>query len=289
MTGRLQGKIAVITGGASGIGKASVERFIEEGAHVVMGDLETGRGEAMAQYYGPKLAFRTTDVKSEADIAALIALAIERHGRLDILFNNAGSAEPDFPVDQIGAETFDHVMHLHLRAALFGIKHALPHLQAAGGGSIISTSSVAGIGVNYGPLLYSVAKAALIHLTKTTAVRLAPHKIRVNCINPGMIATAVFGRAFGLDQDAAEAAQPRLEELGAFAQPLPVGGNPADIANAAVYLASDEARFVTGQALVVDGGLTTGTVPDPNGGTAAILAEVLGVDLAKVKAEQGIT
>src|SRR5690606_20050382 len=111
-------------------------------------------------------------------------------------------------------------------------------------------------------LLYSIAKAALIHMTKTVSVRLAPQKIRVNCINPGLIATAVFGRAFGLNQDAAEAAQPKLEELGAFAQPMPVGGNPLDIANAAVYLASDEARFVTGQALVVDGGLTTGTVPD---------------------------
>ncbi|WP_439634074.1 SDR family NAD(P)-dependent oxidoreductase [Glycocaulis sp.] len=288
MIGRLDGKVAVITGGASGIGKASVERFIAEGAYVVMGDLETARGEAIAQFHGPKLAFRTTDVKSAADIKALINLAIERHGRLDVLFNNAGSAEPDYPVEKIEAGAFDHVMHLHLRAALFGIKHALPHMQAAGGGSIISTSSVAGIGVNYGPLLYSVAKAALIHLTKATAVRLAPHKIRVNCINPGMIATAVFGRAFGLDQDAAEAAQPKLEELGAFAQPLPVGGNPVDIANAAVYLASDEARFVTGQALVVDGGLTTGTVPDPNGGTAAILADLLGVDLAAWKAEHGI-
>ncbi|MFC4724552.1 SDR family NAD(P)-dependent oxidoreductase [Glycocaulis abyssi] len=288
MGGRLDGKVAVITGGASGIGKASVERFIAEGAHVVMGDLETARGEAMAQFHGPKLAFRTTDVKNEADIKALIDLAIERHGRLDILFNNAGSAEPDYPVEKIEAGAFDHVMHLHLRAALFGIKHASPHMQAAGGGSIISTSSVAGIGVNYGPLLYSIAKAALIHMTKTVSVRMAPHKIRVNCINPGLIATAVFGRAFGLDQDAAEAAQPKLEELGAFAQPLPVGGNPLDIANAAVYLASDEARFVTGQALVVDGGLTTGTVPDPNGGTAAIITDILGVDLAAWRAEHGI-
>lgn len=277
MSGRLEGKVAVITGGASGIGRATVELFEREGAKVILADIQADRGEAIAQG-SPNIRFVKTDVTSESDIEAMIQAAVEEFGRLDILYNNAGTAEPDAEIEYIKAEAFDRVMSLHVRAALLGIKHAIPVMRKQGGGSIVTTSSVAGIGTNYGPMNYSIAKAAIIHMTKLAAVRLAADKIRVNCVNPGMITTAVFGRAMGLTQDEAEEKYDTLRQLSAFAQPLPVGGEGIDIAEGVLYLASDAARFVTGQALVVDGGLTAGTPPDPEGGNQKILAEMMGVD-----------
>lgn len=282
MSGRLDGKVAVITGGASGIGRATVELFEREGARVILADLQADRGEAIAQG-SPNIRFVKTDVTSEADIEAMIAAALEEFGRLDILFNNAGTAEPDAEIEYIKADAFDRTMNLHVRAALLGIKHAIPVMRKQGGGAIVSTSSVAGIGTSFGPMLYSMAKATIIHMTKLAAVRLAAEKIRVNCVNPGMITTAVFGRAMGLSQDEAEAKYDTLRQISAFAQPLPVGGEGSDIAEAVLYLASDAARFVTGQALVVDGGLTAGTPPDPEGGNQKMLAEMMGVDYEALK------
>ncbi|WP_158291614.1 SDR family oxidoreductase [Marinicauda algicola] len=282
MGGRLDGKVAVITGGASGIGRATVELFEAEGAKVVLADIQADRGEAIAQG-SPDIRFVRTDVTREDDIKAMIDVAVEEFGRLDILFNNAGTAEPDAEMEYIRADAFDRVMSLHVRAALLGIKHAIPVMRKQGGGAIVSTSSVAGIGTNYGPVNYSIAKAAIIHLTKLAAVRLASDRIRVNCVNPGMITTAVFGRAMGLTQDEAEEKYETLRQLAPFAQPLPVGGEGRDIAEAVLYLASDAARFVTGQALVVDGGLTAGQVPDPEGGNQKILAEMFGVDFEALK------
>lgn len=282
MSGRLDGKVAVITGGASGIGRATVELFEREGAKVILADIQTDRGEAIAQG-SPNIRFVRTDVTSEADIKAMIDAAVEEFGRLDILFNNAGTAEPDAEIEYIKADAFDRAMNLHVRAALLGIKHAIPVMRAHGGGAIVSTSSVAGIGTNFGPMLYSMAKATIIHMTKLAAVRLAAEKIRVNCVNPGMITTAVFGRAMGLSQDEAEAKYDTLRQISAFAQPLPVGGEGSDIAEAVLYLSSDAARFVTGQALVVDGGLTAGTPPDPEGGNQKLLAEMMGVDYEALK------
>lgn len=282
MSGRLEGKVAIVTGGASGIGRATVELFEAEGAKVILADIQDDRGEAIAQT-SPNIRYVHTDVTQERDIKAMIDAAVEAWGRLDILFNNAGTAEPDAEMEYIGADVFDRTMSLHVRAALLGIKHAVPVMREQGGGSIVSTASVAGIGTNYGPVCYSIAKAAIMHLTKLAAVRLAADKIRVNCVNPGMITTAVFGRAMGLSQDEAEEKYDVLRQVSSFAQPLPVGGEGVDIAEAVVYLGSDAARFVTGQALVVDGGLTAGTPPDPEGGTQKMLAEMLGADFEVLK------
>lgn len=283
MGGRLDGKVAIITGGASGIGRASVELFAAEGAKVVLADIQDERGEAVAQS-SPDISYVRTDVTSESDIKAMIDKAVALHGRLDILFNNAGTAEIGDEIEHIEAASFDRVFQLHVRAALLAIKHAIPVMRAQGGGAIVSTASVAGIGTNYGPMLYSMAKATIMHMTKLAAVRLAKDKIRVNCVNPGMITTAIFGRAMGLSQDEAEDKLDALRQLSAFAQPLPVGGEGKDIAEAVLYLSSDAARFVTGQALVVDGGLTAGNPPDPEGGNQKLLAEMMGVDFEALQA-----
>lgn len=276
MAGRLDGKTAVITGGASGIGRATVELFLQEGANVVIADVQDALGEAVAQSH-ENARFQHADVTREDDVKAMIARAVEDFGRIDILFNNAGAAEADLGIEGITPEEFDHVMRLHLLSAIMGIKHAVPHMRAQGGGAIISTSSVAAEGTTYAPPLYSMAKAGILHMTRLAATRLAADKIRVNAIQPGLIATAIFGRALGLDQETSEAKAREVAGLASLMQPLPRGGEGRDIAEAVCYLASDAAGFVTGQSFCVDGGLTAGQVPDPDGGVFKPLKDLFGL------------
>ncbi|HYM32528.1 MAG TPA: glucose 1-dehydrogenase [Candidatus Cybelea sp.] len=258
MSGRLSGKVAIVTGGASGIGRGTVERFAEEGASVVVADLQDDKGERLAEELGPRCAYLRTDVGEERDIEALVAFAVKKFGKLDCMFNNAGFAGVSGGIAETPAEGFDSTMRVLFRGVYLGIKHAARVMVKQKSGSIISTASVAGLYIGYGPHVYSAAKAAVIHLTKSVAMELGESNVRVNCICPGGIATPIFGKAMGLATQVADNTVDPMKQFLAQMQPIPRSGVPNDIANAALFLASDESSFVSGHALVVDGALLGG-------------------------------
>jgi len=252
MGGRLDGKIAIITGGASGIGRASALTFLREGARVVIGDLneasiaetvQLARGHGL----GDHLATLRADVSAERDVAGLVTLAVERFGGLDCMFNNAGVGGAFGPIGETTVEEWDFTFAVLVRGVFLGTKHASNRMKAQGrGGSIINTASIAGIGGGAGPHAYSAAKAAVANLSRAVASELAAHRIRVNAIAPGLIKTPL---ATGSREDA-------WERLVRQKQPWPEPGLPQHIADTALFLAGGESRFVTGQVVVVDGGLT---------------------------------
>jgi NAD(P)-dependent dehydrogenase (short-subunit alcohol dehydrogenase family) len=278
MTGRLDGKVAVITGAASGIGRGTVDLFVREGARVIAADIQDDKGARIEEDHKGAARYVRCDVSQEKDIKAAVDAAVKDFGRLDCLFNNAGTGGARDPADDVTAEGFDSVMHLHVRAALFGIKYAAPQMRKAGGGAIISTASVAGLQAGYGPILYSIAKAAIVHMTKVTAAQLAADRIRVNCICPGLIATNIFASGLGIPSQLADTRLDAIAEAATHSQPIPRGGRPRDIAEAALYLASDSADWVTGQALVVDGGLTLGPQGMQQMSAFAPIIQALGID-----------
>jgi NAD(P)-dependent dehydrogenase (short-subunit alcohol dehydrogenase family) len=256
--GRLSGKVAIVTGGASGIGRATVDLFVREGASVVVGDLQDDKGERLIEELGPKTSYRRADVGEEADIEALVAHALKTYGQLDCMFNNAGFAGVAGSITEIDAEAFDATMRVLLRGVFLGIKHAARVMRPRQSGSIISTASVAGIDTSFGPHVYDTAKAAVIHLTKSVAKELGGDNVRVNCICPGFIATPIFGKSHGFATQVADQTVEPVKEFLATVQPIARAGLPQDIANAALWLASDESTFVSGHALVVDGALLAG-------------------------------
>jgi NAD(P)-dependent dehydrogenase (short-subunit alcohol dehydrogenase family) len=252
--GRLEGKVAAITGGASGIGAGTVRRFVEEGAKVLIADLDTDKGTALAAELGAATAFLRTDVSKEEDVAAMIAETTDRWGRIDVLFNNAGFGGALGPIESTSLADYDLTMDVLVKSVFLGMKHVAPVMKAQGSGSIISTASVAGLRVGYAPHLYSVAKCAVIHLTKTVAMELGEQGIRVNAICPGFIATPLAaGRP-----DADESQIEQLRAAGASSQVLGRVGEPRDIANMALFLASDDSEWITGREFVVDGGFEAG-------------------------------
>lgn len=275
MAGRLDGKVAVITGGGNGIGRATVLRFLEEGARVVVADLNEQTGSetlALAKQAGAesRARFIRADVAREADVEAAVALATKDFGRLDVMFNNAGVAGAFGPITDITEEDWDYTFDVLVKGVFFGMKHAARVLKAQGsGGVIVSTASIAGLSGGDGPQAYSASKAAVINLTRAVAVELAPQRIRVNAICPGGILTPLIHRGN------AEAMRPVLEKF----QPWPEAGQPEHIAGAALFLASDDATFVTGEALVVDGGaLAAGSNAIQNLGGGAMASMGAGVD-----------
>jgi NAD(P)-dependent dehydrogenase (short-subunit alcohol dehydrogenase family) len=249
--GRLDGKVAVITGGASGMGRATVELFLHEGARVVAADLNDANGSALLEKVASggssgRVDFIRVDVSEENQVVAMLERARERFDRLDILFNNAGVGGAFGPITEISVGDWDFTQAVLLRSVFLGIKHGARMLIAQGqGGSIINTASIAGLRGGGGPQAYSAAKAGVINLSQTTAIELAQHRVRVNAICPGIIVTPL------MDRGKPERAAARAAGL----QPWPDAGAVEDIAHAALYLASDESRFVTGQTLTVDGGL----------------------------------
>lgn len=252
--GRLDGKVAAITGGASGIGAGTVRRFAQEGAKVLIADLDDDKGAALAAELGTSTAFLRTDVSKEEDVAAMIAETTDRFGRIDVLFNNAGFGGALGPIQSTSLADYDLTMDVLLKSVFLGMKHVAPVMKEQGAGSIISTASVAGIRVGYAPHLYSVAKCAVIHLTKTVALELGEHGVRVNAICPGFIATPLAaGRP-----DADESQIEQVRAAGAASQVLGRVGEPLDIANMALFLASDESEWITGREFVVDGGFEAG-------------------------------
>jgi NAD(P)-dependent dehydrogenase (short-subunit alcohol dehydrogenase family) len=290
MAGRLDGKVAVITGAASGIGRGTVDLFVREGARVIAADIQDDKGARIEEEHKGKARYVRCDVTQEKDIEAAIATATKEFGRLDCVFNNAGTGGARDPSDGVTAEGFDSVMHLHVRAALFGMKYAVPAMRKAGGGAIISTASVAGLQAGFGPILYSIAKAAIVHMTKVAAAQLAADRIRVNCICPGLIATNIFAAAIGMPSQLADTRLDAIAEAASNSQPIQRGGRPRDIAEAALYLASDGADWMTGQALVVDGGLTLGPQGMQQLSAFAPIIQALGIDaeaLAEMTAKRG--
>jgi NAD(P)-dependent dehydrogenase (short-subunit alcohol dehydrogenase family) len=255
---RLEGKVAVITGATSGIGLGTAERFILEGAKVVICGRRSAVGQSIASRLGPACRYVAADVRQEVDIIRVIDKAIEDFGRLDCLMNNAGIPDGGHGIEDITVENFDDIMALMLRGPLLGMKHAAPIMRGQGSGSIINTGSVAAHRSGYAGHLYATAKAGLAHLTRCIAMELGEMSIRVNCLSPGGTATGIFGKAFGADSDEADSNLEPLLGILKSAQPIPRPGLPADIAAAAVFLASDESSFITGQELIVDGGLLGG-------------------------------
>jgi NAD(P)-dependent dehydrogenase (short-subunit alcohol dehydrogenase family) len=259
MAGRLRGKVAIITGGTSGIGQRSVEVFAEEGAFVLIAARREKEGRELAQALGSKVDFIKTDVSKEADVKAMIAYALERFGRLDCLFNNAGGPAPVGSIETIPLDKYEAALSVLLGGVMLGMKHAAPIMRAQGSGSIINTASVAGVLAGYSSsMIYSAAKAAVIHLTKCVAMELGESNVRVNAISPGGIVTGIFGKALGLSIEEADKSVDKIKAALTTFQPIRRAGLPEDIAMAAVYLASDESTFVNGANLVVDGGLLGG-------------------------------
>src|SRR6516162_1765705 len=265
--GRLNGKVAVITGAASGIGRGTALCLAGEGAAVVVADLNSQGGEQVIGQIaaaGGRAVFQHTDVSSEPDIKALVDRAVSEYGRLDIMYNNAGLPGAVGPIEKLNADDWDKTIAMLLRAVFLGIKHAVEPMRKAGGGSIISTSSIASFLPSPYGAAYAAAKGAVISLTRAAALQLGPDRIRVNCICPGAINTPIWG------------ADPRFLDPAAVAQLLdhvqtiPRVGRPEDIASMVLFQASDESEWVTGQAMIVDGGLTVGPGgPRPSSALAA--------------------
>ena len=247
---RLAGKVAVITGGASGMGLATVMKFAAEGAKVVIADFNAQTGAAAveaATQHGYDASFIKTDVAKEDNVEAMLEHARTTYGRLDVLFNNAGVGGAIGPLTETTVEDWDYTFDVLAKGVFLGIKHAARIMRSQGeGGSIINTASIAGLSGDGGPLVYSAAKAAVINLSKSSAVELAPDHIRVNAICPGFIATPLND---GGDPEATQQAFSK-------SQPWPDYGRGEHIAGTALFLASDDAAFVTGESIVVDGGLT---------------------------------
>src|SRR5258708_3207066 len=284
MAGRLEGKVAVITGAASGIGRGTVDLFIAEGARVIAADIQDDKGARLEEDHKGRARYVRCDVTTEKDIEAAVAAALKQFGRVDCFFSNAGTGGSPETSEMVSAEGFDAVMHLHVRAALFAMKYSVPAMRKQGGGSLITTASVAGLRTGYGPLLYSIAKAAIVHMTHVAAAQLGPSNIRVNCICPGLIATNIFAAAVGMPSQLAETRIEAIAEAAKDSQPIPRGGRARDIAEAAAYLASDGAGFVTGPALVGAGGLTLGPPASGQLRAFAPIIQALSIDPAVLQA-----
>ena len=255
---RFTGKRAVVTGGASGIGKATALRLVDEGAEVWIGDIDEAAGRDIAETSNGRIHFLRTDVMEAGDIEALMTAA-DAH----VVFNNAGAGGARAPIDQIEPDDWDRTMRLLLRSVALGIRYAAPLMIArrereGGGGAIVNTASVAALQTGAAPTAYSVAKAGVLHLTKMAAAELSRHDIRVNAVCPGFITTNIFTSALGIEGEKRAQANGAIAHLAGTAQPLQRAGQAEDIAAAVAYLASDDAGFVTGTHITVDGGMTIG-------------------------------
>lgn len=254
---RFAGKRAAVTGGASGIGWATALRLASEGAEVWIGDIDEKGGLAIAETSNGRIHFQRTDVTKVDDIEALVA-AVDAAGGLDIVFNNAGAGGSRDSIDTISADDWDRTQALLLRSVAMGIRYAAPLMAKRGGGAIVNTASIAALQTGAAPTAYSVAKAGVLHLTHMAAADLARYGIRVNAVCPGFITTNIFTASMGLEGGKQQAANQAIGAMARSAQPVKRAGQPEDIAAAVAYLASDDAAFVTGTQIVIDGGLTIG-------------------------------
>jgi NAD(P)-dependent dehydrogenase (short-subunit alcohol dehydrogenase family) len=250
--------VAVVTGGAAGLGRGIVERFVKAGARVVVADVDRAAGEATVAAVGQNAVFRQTDVAEPDQVRDLVQFAVDSMGGLDVMVNNAGVAGPMHSgfLDEDFAD-FDRVMSVNLLGLMVGTQHAARHMAEHGGGSIINVTSIGGIAAARGQITYRASKAAVIHVTKSVAIDLAEYGVRVNCIAPGHIPTSLLASAFSGDEADSQVAM--IRAVMDLIKPLKRQGSPADVAEAALYLASDRSAYVTGIVLPVDGGSTAGT------------------------------
>ncbi|HEY9499800.1 MAG TPA: SDR family oxidoreductase [Terrimesophilobacter sp.] len=271
---KLTDKVAIITGGTSGIGLASVELFVAEGAKVVVADIQDDLGAALEKKHDGKVLYVHTDVTDDAAVEALVAAAVDKFGKLDVIFNNAGAAGDPAAMVDLTAEGFDRTLALLARSVASGHKHAARQFQKQGtGGSIISTASAAGLQGGWSSLGYTIAKHAVVGIVRQATAELAPLGIRSNAIAPGIIMTPIMARSFGIPVEKTEEFEALLSERLATAQPIGRVGRPEDIAEAAVFLASDSSSFITGVTLPVDGGATAVTQGSFAATTAQAAAE----------------
>jgi NAD(P)-dependent dehydrogenase (short-subunit alcohol dehydrogenase family) len=284
MIPRLDGKVAVITGAASGIGLATVGRFVEEGARVVAADVREDEGRALEARFPGAVRFARCDVTRLDELKAAVDLAPAAFGGLDVMFSNAGAGGLPGGVDAFDQTAWDATYALLVRSVAAGAAYALPHLKARGGGAILNTASIAAMQAGWGPLAYSSAKAAVLHWTRVAAAELAPLRIRVNAICPGFIATNIFGHSLGLSGEDARRIAETVAQRSHVSNPIGRAGQATDIAEAAVYLASDAAGFVTGTQLVVDGGITTGPRHAWDRETNGPIGEAIGMTRAQIEA-----
>lgn len=254
----LQGKVAIVTGATSGIGARTAELFAEQGAHVVIAGRRVEAGEALAARLGPSAAFVRTDVAEADEVKRLIEGTAELHGRLDVLVNNAGYGIPQTSIADLDIDAYDRLMAVLVRGVVLGMKVAAPFMIRQRSGSIINIASVAAHRAGYGSQAYSAAKAAVMQFSRMVAAELGEHGVRVNSISPGAIMTGIFGKAAAIDPEIADQQAPVLAERFRSMQPIPRAGQPEDIAQGALYLASDASSFVNGIDLLIDGGLLTG-------------------------------
>ncbi|MCH1884344.1 SDR family oxidoreductase [Agrococcus sp. ARC_14] len=260
MTGLLEGKVAIVTGGTSGIGLATVERFVAEGAKVAIADIQDQLGASIVERLGEGTLYVHTDVTDEAAIEALVAATVERFGALDVMVNNAGAQGDPSSILELGSEGFDKTLALLTRSVVLGHKYAARQFQAQGtGGSIVSTASAAAIQGGWSAASYTIAKHAVVGVVRQAVAELAPLGIRSNAIAPGIIMTPIMARTFGVPvEDAVPFADFLAERLGKT-QPIGRTGTADDIAKVATFLASDLAGYVTGVTIPVDGGATAVT------------------------------
>jgi len=251
---RLQNKVAIITGGASGIGRGVVELFLAEGASVVIADINAEAGKAVAAELGEHAFFKQTDVTSAQSVKALVDYTVAELGRVDILHNNAGAFGARGSLFEVDEDGFDFTFALLTKSVFLGMKYAGEVMKQQGGGVILNTASISATMPGYGPHIYQAAKAAVLQLSKTLSLELAQYKIRVNCVSPGGVYTPLIGNALGVDAETTQAISDGM------AATLPLGrtGTPLDIAQAALFLCGDESSFITGQNLIVDGAEATG-------------------------------
>ncbi|MFI1464930.1 SDR family NAD(P)-dependent oxidoreductase [Nocardia carnea] len=260
MGNELAGKVAVVTGGASGLGSAMVERFVAEGAHVVVGDIDAEKGQALADRCGAAVQFRVTDAGDPGQVAQLVDLAVREFGGLHIMCNNAGiSGKMHKSILDDDFADFQHVMSVNVLGVMAGTRLAARHMADNGGGSIINLSSVGGVQAGGGVMTYRASKAAVIHFTKSAAIELAQYDVRVNCIAPGNIPTDLLTKASStMSPEKAERMTRAMRDMMNRDRPLPREGTPSDVAEAAVYFAAERSRYLTGTVLAVDGGTTAG-------------------------------
>lgn len=251
--GELEGRVAIVTGGASGIGAATVRLFVEEGARVVIGDRQDEPAGMLARELSPNVVYEHANVSSEEDVRRLVARADTSFGRLDCMFNNAGFGGALGGIAETPVEGWDATFHVLVRGVFLGMKHAAPLLRRQGG-TIISSASVAALIGGHSPHAYGAAKAAVIQLTKSVALEMAEDRVRVNCICPGFIVTPLALNTVGKPESLMESRKASLVK----AQPIERAGAPRDIAEMALFLASDRSSFITGQSFVVDGGFLAG-------------------------------
>jgi NAD(P)-dependent dehydrogenase (short-subunit alcohol dehydrogenase family) len=261
MTNELSGKVAVVTGGSSGIGRGVTERFIAEGARVVIADVDAEKGEAVAAECGADARFKQTDVADPDQVRVLVSFAVETFGDLDVMFNNAGISGARHPrlLDDDLAD-FHRVMDVNLLGVMQGTREAARHMATNGGGSIINISSIGGIQAAPGLFTYHASKVGVIFFTRCAAVDVGEYGIRVNCIAPGNIETPILGSvmAAGMPEDEKAELMKRIREFILSRQAIKRQGTTDDIAEAALYLASDRSSYVTGTLLPVDGGMVAG-------------------------------